>query len=141
MKEDKIFNNKFNSGDVEYEAFGKINVKSEFASGDLYEEYNETKIQNDIYEIFRHSKYFTEYSKNKKVPKGEIAEMYYYFDERIPETQEVTIVEKFIGVAEFMSISYDDLYKSLGTSYQEKIIRELDNKYGIFKKKKIKRLF
>lgn len=141
MKDDKIFNNKFNSGEVEYEAFGKLNVKSEFTSGDLYEEYNESKIQNDIYEIFVESKYYEEYTKSKKVPKGEIADLYYYFDERIPETHEVTIIEKFINVAEFMSISYDDLYKALGPSYQEKILRELDNKYGIFKKKKIKRLF
>jgi len=141
MKEDKIFNNKFNSGEVEYEAFGKLNIKSEFTSGDLYDEYNESKIQQDIYKIFTESKYYEEYSKSKKVPKSEIADMFYYFDERIPETGEVTIVEKFINVAEFMSMSYDDLYKSLGPSYQEKILRELDNKYGIFKKRKIKRLF
>jgi len=130
MKEDKIFNNKFNSGEVEYEAFGKLNIKSEFTSGDLYDEYNESKIQQDIYKIFTESKYYEEYSKSKKVPKSEIADMFYYFDERIPETGEVTIVEKFINVAEFMSMSYDDLYKSLGPSYQEKILRELDNKYG-----------
>lgn len=142
MKEDKIFNNKFNSGEVEYEVFGKINVNSDFSSNeDMFEDYSEKQLQQDIYRIFKDSKYFEEYSKSKKVPKSELAEMYYYFDERIPETNEVTIIEKFINVAEFMSISYDDLYKSLGPSYQEKIIRELDNKYGIFKKRKIKRLF
>lgn len=142
MKEDKIFNNKFNSGEVEYEVFGKINVNSDFAtSSDMFEDYNEKQIQKDIYTIFKESKYYEEYSKNKKVPKSEIANLYYYFDERIPETNEVTIIEKFINVAEFMSISYDDLYRELGPSYKEKIIKELDNKYGIFKKRKIKRLF
>lgn len=142
MKEDKIFNNKFNSGEVEYEVFGKININSDFAtSDDMFEDYNEKQIQKDIYTIFKESKYYEEYSKNKKVPKSEIANLYYYFDERIPETNEVTIIEKFINVAEFMSISYDDLYRELGPSYKEKIIKELDNKYGIFKKRKIKRLF
>ena len=142
MKEDKIFNNKFNSGEVEYEVFGKININPDFAtSDDMFEDYNEKQIQTDIYTIFKESKYYEEYSKNKKVPKGEIANLYYYFDERIPETNEVTIIEKFINVAEFMSISYDDLYRELGPSYKEKIIKELDNKYGIFKKRKIKRLF
>jgi len=142
MKEDKIFNNKFNSGEVEYEAFGKMNIVSDLTStDDVFEEYNERQLQEDIYKIFVESKYYEEYLKNKKVPKSEIANLYYYFDERIPETSEVTIVEKFINVAEFMNISYDDLYRELGPVYKEKILREMDNKYGIFKKRKIKRLF
>ena len=141
MKEDKIFNNKFNTGEVEYEVFGKITVKNEFSSGDLYEDYNESKLQEDIYKIFIESKYYGDYTKNKKVPKSEVAEIYYYFDERLPDTAELTAVDKFINIAEFMSISYEVLYQELAPVYKEKLLRELDNKYSIFSKRKIKRLF
>jgi len=141
MKDDKIFNNRFNSGEVEYEVFGKISMLNDFSTADAFDEYNEQKIQKDIYEIFVVSKYYEEYIKNKKVPKSEVAEIYYYFDDRLPETEEVTAVEKFINIAEFMSISYEVLYQELGPVYKEKLLRELDKKYQVFSKKKIKRLF
>lgn len=141
MKEDKIFNNKFNTGEIEYEVFGKISLKGSNSDGDSYEEYNEKKLQEEIYDIFINSKYYEEYIKNKKVPKSEVSEIYYYFDDRIPQTDEVTAVEKFINIAEFMSISYEVLYQELAPVYKEKLLRELDNKYDIFTKRKIKRLF
>jgi hypothetical protein len=40
-----------------------------------------------------------------------------------------------------MTISYDVLYQELGPVYKEKILRELDGKYDIFNRRKIKRLF
>jgi len=141
MKEDKIFNNKFNTGEVEYEVFGKITPKAEFLSGDLYEEFNEKKLQDDIYKIFIESKYYDDYAKNKKVPKSEVAEIYYYFDDRLPESSDLTAVDKFINIAEFMNLSYEVLYQELAPVYKEKLLRELDGKYGIFTKRKIKRLF
>jgi len=141
MKEDKIFNNKFNTGEIDFEIFGAINIRPESEDFDIFDEYNARKIQEDIYDIFASSKYYEEYSKNKKVPKSEIANVYYYFDERLEENGNVTIIDKFINVAEFMNISYEDLYRELGPVYKEKILRELDHKYQIFKKRNIKRLF
>jgi hypothetical protein len=141
MKDDKIFNNKFNAGEVEYEVFGKISVKEDFASQDAFDEYNERKIQQDIYAIFIESKYYEDYSKSKKVPKSEVADIYYYFDERLPASDDVTAVDKFINIAEFMNLSYDVLYQELGPVYKEKLLRELDGKYDIFNRRKIKRLF
>jgi hypothetical protein len=141
MKEDKIFNNKFNTGEVEYEVFGKISIKGDHSTGDSYDEYNEKKLQEEIYNIFIDSNYYQEYIKNKKVPKSEVAEIYYYFDERIPHSDEISAVERFINIAEFMNLSYEVLYQELAPVYKEKLLRELDNKYGIFTKRKIKRLF
>lgn len=141
MKDDKIFNNKFNAGEVEYEVFGKISVKETFASPDAFDEYNDQQIQKDIYEIFIKSKYHDEYIKTKKVPKNEVADIYYYFDERIPATKDITAIDKFINIAEFMNIAYETLYHELGPVYKEKLLRELDGKYSIFTKRKIKRLF
>ena len=141
MKEDKIFNNRFNTGEIDFEIFGAISIRPESEDADIFDEYSAKKIQEDIYEIFVTSKYYAEYSKNKKVPKSEIANVYYYFDERLEESSNVTIIDKFINVAEFMNLSYDDLYRELGPVYKERILRELDRKYKIFEKRKIKRLF
>ena len=53
----------------------------------------------------------------------------------------MSAIEKFVNIAEFMSMSYDVLYEELAPTYKEKLLKELDLKYGIFKKKRIHRLF
>lgn len=141
MKEDKIFNNRYNTGDLDFEAFGKIEVDDIHRPKDSFEEYIENKIQQDLYKIFTGAEFYEDYSKSKKVPRSEVANIYYYFDERLKTTEAITAIEKFINIAEFMSISYDVLYDELAPTYKEKILKELDHKYGIFKKKKIHRLF
>jgi hypothetical protein len=141
MKEDKIFNNKYNTGEIEFEQFGKIQVHDSHAQKDIYEEYTEINLQQQLYVIFKEAEFYEEYSKSKKVAKTEVAKMYYYFDERIPGTKDIPAVEKFISVAEFMSIPYETLYEELGPVYKEALLRELDGKYNIFSKRKIKRLF
>jgi hypothetical protein len=140
-KEDKIFNNRYNTGDIEYEVFKKIQVHDKFAPRDTLEEYAEQQMQEDLYVIFQNSTYFTEYSTNKKFSRSEVAIIYYYFDERLPNTKDVPAVEKFIAIAEFMGVPYEALYEELGPVYKEAIIKELDNKYKIFKRRNIKRLF
>ena len=141
MKEDKIFNNRYNTGDLEFEQFGKIEPNDIHKPHDGFEDYIAQTIQNDLFKIFQESKFYDEYSKSKKVTRGESAEIYYYFAERLSTSEAITSIEKFINIAEFMSISYEILYEELAPSYKEEILKELDKKYGIFKKKKIHRLF
>ncbi|MFM2010006.1 MAG: hypothetical protein RLZZ479_397 [Bacteroidota bacterium] len=141
MKEDKIFNNRYNTGDLEFEQFGKIEVNDIHRPKDFFEEYIENQLQKDLYQIFISSEFYDEYNKSKKVPRSEVAQIYYYFDERLKETEAITAIERFINIAEFMSISYDVLYDELSPAYKEKLLKELDLKYGIFKKRKIYRLF
>jgi hypothetical protein len=139
MKEDKIFNNSFNRGDIEYELFGEIKVVQE-ATGDLYEDYIETKLQEDLYKIYKESPYSGDFEKTRKNSKSVLAEIYYYFDDRL-KSDDMSAVERFTAIAEFMTAPYDTLFNELGSAYQDRIIRELDGKYKIFAKKNIKRLF
>jgi hypothetical protein len=141
MKEDKIFNNRYNAGDIEYEPFKKIQIHDKFASRDIIEEYSDIQLQENLYAIFIASEYFEEYSKNKKFFKSEIANIYYYFDERLMNSTAIPAVEKFVVIAEFMNIPYEVLYEELGPVYKEALLKELDGKYNIFRKKNIKRLF
>ena len=143
MKEDKIFNNKYNSGDIEYEVFGEIKMLDQSAALDGYESYLESKVQEELYQIFINSPYYTnaEPGKSSKVPRSEVATIYYYFEERLSEQEEVTPVEKFTRIAEFMTIPYEVLYQEISPAHKEKLLRELDSKYHVFSKNKIKRLF
>jgi hypothetical protein len=141
MKEDKIFNNRFNTGDLEFEVFGAIKLQGEGNPSDIYEEYIETKMQQDVYNIFIESPYYEEYSKNRKVSKNTVAEIYYYFDDRLPNSNDTSAIDRFTNIAEFMGIPYDVLYNELAPTYKEKLLRELDQKYHVFKRNKIKRLF
>lgn len=141
MKEDKIFNNRYNTGDLEFEQFIKIEVNDLHKPKETFDEYIEQQIQKDLYSIFKASNFYEEYSKSKKVPRNEVAQIYYYFDERLASSEAITAIEKFINIAEFMCISYDILYEELAPVYKEALLKELDHKYGIFQKKKIYRLF
>ncbi len=140
-KEDKIFNNRYNTGDIEYEVFKKIQVHDSFMPKDTVEEYVEQRMQEEIYNIFKGSHYFEEYSKNKKFSRSEVAIIFYYFEERLNNSQDIPAIEKFIAIAEFMCVPYEVLYEELAPLYKEALIRELDGKYNIFKKRNIKRLF
>jgi len=139
MQEDKIFNNSFNRGDIDYELFGEVRVIQDTTS-DLYEEYIDNQLQEDLYHIYRSSPYCGDFEKTRKNSKSILAEIYYYFDDRL-DTVDMTMVERFIAISEFMTAPYDVLFNELGSAYQDRIIRELDGKYNIFAKKNIKRLF
>lgn len=141
MKDDKIFNNRYNTGDLEYEVFGEIKLHENSTPGDAYEEYIEQKIQEDIYNIFRSSPYYSEDKKPTKVSRSAVADIYYYFEERLPDSEDISATDKFTHIADFMGIQYEVLYDEISNVHKEKILRELDKKYAIFSKKKIKRLF
>jgi hypothetical protein len=51
------------------------------------------------------------------------------------------LMEKFIAVADFMEMGYEVLYREMSVKHKEVLLKEMDEEYGIFKKKKIHRLF
>jgi hypothetical protein len=141
MKEDKIFNNRYNTGEVEYEVFGQIKVHSSFLPKDVFDEYDDNEIQNDLYEVFVNADFYKEYVKNKKVLRGDVTKIYYYFDTNLKNSKNLSPVTKFIAIADFMSIPYELLYEEMPPTYKEEILKELDQKYNIFAKRNIHRLF
>lgn len=141
MKEDKIFNNRYNTGEIDYEVFGAIKVHDKYLPKDSFEEFADNQLQENLYELFLEADFYEEYSKNKKVIRSDVSRVYYYFDDNLKNSKGMTAIEKFIAVAEFMSIPYEQLYEELAPVYKEALLKELDGKYNIFQKKNIKRLF
>jgi hypothetical protein len=54
---------------------------------------------------------------------------------------EFSFSEKFVCICDLISVPYSKAYETIPIRYREIIIAELENKYGVLSKRKIKRLF
>jgi hypothetical protein len=145
---DKIMNNSFNSGEVNYEAFGgEIKIEPsvlglyEDQFGDLIEYRVKSMLDTELYTIFKDSPYHEKYKLPKRIDKSDMVKMFYYFKERIIKIGKFSNVELFIGFAEFFQINYDALYADISVMDKEYILREVSEKYGLESKIKTKKLF
>jgi len=140
MKEDKIFGNKFNTGEVEYEAFPKIRIDTP-ENLDILEDYNAMEMQKELLRIFEGAPFYANYTTNRKIPKGESCEIFYHFEKELKLTKDLRTMEIFLLVADFMEMKYETLYKEISVKHKESILKDMDEEFGIFKKKNIHRLF
>jgi hypothetical protein len=147
LNNDKIFGNAFNSGDTEFEVFGKLKIHGDYNVFDSeftdnsYESYEKSELQKEIYAIFIEAPFYEKYSRIKQVPKNDMAKIYYYFADPIRKKNRFTIIDIFIEISNFMNLNFKDMFHNLLPLDKQLIIQELDNIYGILKKRKIKKLF
>ena len=148
MKEDKIINNSFNSGELNYQEFTQtIKVDNRVSSlyddllGDVIEHRTIQLLNEEIYKIFEDSPYFKKYKVPKRVDKNDMLKMYYYFKDAIMKKKSFSPMEMFIGFAEFFQINYDQLYGEIRVLDKEALLKELNEKYGLKDRIKTKRLF
>jgi hypothetical protein len=139
MKEDKILNNTYNSGDTGHEDFHGVMKIHDMVAG-RYNDYNsdnliEVRLQNsileDIYDIFETSTYYEKYKPKKKGDKNDILKIYYFFKEALLKFNKYSLIDIFVGVAEFFEINYDTLYGEIGVHDKQLILKELDGKYQL----------
>jgi hypothetical protein len=146
-KDDKIFGNDYNTGNIEFEFFSTIKVKEEFSSttskeftDNSYTAWEKEQLREDLYEIFENAPFRDKYAKIKKVPKNEMVRIYYYFSDQLHEGKYST-VQVFTEIAEFMKMNYKDMFHQLLPVDKQNIVRELGEEYNIAALKKQKRLF
>jgi len=145
---DKIINNSFSSGEINYQDFG-LTIKIDSAVAGLYEdqlgdiiEYRTKQLINEkIYEIFLESVYYEKYKNPKRVDKNDMIKMYYFFKIALSKIKNFSAMEIFIGFAEFFQINYDQLYSEIRILDKEAILKELSEKYVLKDRIKTKRLF
>jgi len=139
-KEDKIFNNRYNTGEVDFVPFPaiRIDLPDNF---DVLDEYQSLELQKQLLVIFQSAPFFSNFENTRKIPKGESSKIFYYFEEELTKIREMRLMEKFIVVADFMEMSYETLYKELSIKHKETLLKDMDDEYGIFKKRNIHRLF
>lgn len=149
MKEDKIINNSYNTGEMDFEAFtGVIKIDDRVSS--LYEdEHSENmyerriikKLNEDIYTLFQESPFHEKYKNPKRVDKSDMIKMYYYFKDKLLKEKSYSSTQIFMGFAEFFQINYDQLYKEVGVMDKENMLKELHSHNGLKNKIKSKKLF
>lgn len=146
VSQDKIFGNDYNTGNLDFEEYNLPKVDTFYADDNLNEcydsyEYNRKKILEEKIDL-----YFSEsepgkiLGNKKKLPKQVLSQVYVAIRERFTEN-DYTGSEIFTGIAEYFSINYEVFYENLPSIYREELVRELDEKYGVLKKKGVKRLF
>jgi hypothetical protein len=149
MKEDKILNNSYNSGNSEYNVFTEsiqINAKvanqyKDNLSDDIVDVRREKKIAEQIYSYFSDSEFFEKYKIPKRVDKSDMIKMFYFFKKKLLPEKTFSNIEIFIGFAEFFQINYDQLYTEIGVKDKDEILRELHSDSNIKNKIKTKKLF
>jgi len=149
LKEDKIINNSYNTGEMEFEAFTS-SMKIDDRVSSLYEDqHNENQIEvrtlknlnEDIYSIFLESPFYSKYKNPKRVDKSDLLKMYYYFKDGLIPKKIYSPTQIFIAFAEFFQINYDILYSEIGVSDKEGLLREIQSHVGLKRKIRTKRLF
>jgi hypothetical protein len=144
---EKILNNKYNSGELDYEAFGEFVISESWVNTQnthsTHDNYESKMLYEDIYRIFKESYLYEKYYPKigTRVKKDEIMEVFNYINDNLKAPERYTFVEKVVAIADFMNINYKVMYSILDISAKEKILDELNDKYDIFKKKNIKKLF
>jgi hypothetical protein len=145
-KNDKIFGNDFNTGNVEFEFFGKIKIKDEWNpeseefTDNSYEGWERQQLREELYNIFDESSFREKYSKIKKVPKTEMVRIYYHFSDKVSKDK-YSSVQVFTEIAEFMKMNYKEMFHQLLPVDKQRIVQELNDEFNVLDKRNIKRLF
>lgn len=104
------------------------------------EEYlHRKKLEETVFTAFQSSRWYP-LSYKKKIPKDLIPHLFQDVLEKLEET-EFGFSEKFVVICDFVSVPYSKAYELIPAKYKEIIINELENKYGVLSRRKIKRLF
>lgn len=149
MKEDKIINNSYNTGETEYEVFSATMKIDDKVSGLYEDQYSENMIEvrtvkflnEEMYELFLESPFHTKYKNPKRVDKSDMVKMYYYFKEKLIRKKAFSNAQIFMAFAEFFQINYDQLYGEIGVLDKEGLLRELNSQKSMKSKIQTKKLF
>jgi hypothetical protein len=104
------------------------------------EEYlHRKKLEELVYEAFQTSRWFP-LSYKKKIPKDLVPHLFQEILEKL-EDSEFSFSEKFVSICDYVQIPYAKAYEIAPIKYKEIIINELEAKYSILTKRKIRKLF
>ena len=139
---DKIFGAHNNpTKEADYSDNFEVDSNHKFVENyyDEQEYLHKKRLEEVVYEAFQTSRWFP-LSYKKKIPKDLIPHLFQEVLEKLDET-EFSFSEKFVCICDYIQIPYTKAYEIAPIKYRELIINELEVKYKILSKKKIKRLF
>jgi hypothetical protein len=143
---DKIFNNDYNTGNLDFEEYGPPKVDNDYVESHMESYYDSNEYHFKMQVMERVDRFFksTDAGKvigmKKKIPKQMLSNIYLLIKKEFPNG-ELTEIEYFIAVADYFGISYEILYENIPAIHRESLVRELDGKYSILKKRGMRKLF
>lgn len=146
ISHDKIFGNDYNTGNLDFEEYNLPKVDTFYAEDNLrecydsYEYHRKKELEAKVDAYFIESELGQVLGNKKKLPKQVLPQVYIAIREKFTNN-DYAGSEIFITIAEYFGINYEVLYENIPSIYREELVRELDNKYGVLKKRGVKRLF
>jgi len=146
IKFDKIFNNDYNVGNLDYEDFGTPKVEKTYADKHMESYYNSSEYhaRMEIMEVidvfFSQSEIGKTIGLKKKIPKQMLSKIYLLLKDAF-KPNELSEADYFTSVADYFGMSYEILYSNIPAIYREYIVKEMDDKYSILKRRGLKKLF
>lgn len=143
--DDKIFQNDYNTGNIDHEYFPELKIDGDYSTSYLNnfynsEEYVERKeLDEKIFALFEESRW-ANFSIRKKFPKDHLPHIFTYLRKGLND-QGHTGVDMFIAISDFLDVNYEKLYDLIGVKYKEEILVELEKKFQVLSSKNEKRLF
>lgn len=125
-------NDRFTQSTLSIDPMASENYK-EILSEDLDEIYNLKQLDEALSELYINSPWYSKYGTNiKKVERGDMSDIYYYFKERLENTKMFSIVHIFCAICEFFDFNYKYVYNDI-VSLRDKahILEALEEKYGL----------
>lgn len=144
MKEDKIFNNTYgdhSTGDdpisfnVAPSYIDDIDPDDRTHYDLLFEKIDELIKGSE----FEHLNKMTQDGVIKKLNKVQINKVFFYIIEKIGPIY--TRIDLFSVLSDYFDVFPNKFYNSLSNKFKDELIKELDDKYNILEKRKIRKLF
>jgi hypothetical protein len=142
--EDKIFNNTYGEQELSGESINfKVSPRYE-TDLDIDEKMHYDLLFQKVDELIKNSEFIhlnkvTENGIIKKLNKVQINKVFFYIIEHIGN--DYTMVDLFSVVSDYFDIFPNKFYTSLSNKFKDELIKELDEKYDVIKKKGIQKLF
>lgn len=145
MRNDKIFDNNFDSPDFELNGQIKFDLDPSMEDSRSQEEQIHYEIiARKIHELIQKSRFkifnvVDDLGRCTKLKKADINEVYgFIIDELVANYSRIDLYSE---LCVYFDIKPDKFYSSLSNVYKEDLIQELDIRTGILDKKNIKKLF
>lgn len=143
--DDKILDNQFNKGEIDYQTHKAIEVDPAWSNAHSQQYYNSHDYYrkhelNDIIESVYQDTVWVKHYQNKKIPKQELSQIFAFFKERIKDDT-YSNIEIFIGVGDFLDVNYKILYEMVAPEFKIELLQELNKQFKKLKEDNIIKLF
>ena len=144
-KRDKIFDNKFEEQEHEFDPNMSFEVAPAFTDNrDEEDKIEEDIIMDRVHELVSNSKFkkfnvLDEFNQTTKLKKIDINDIYDFMNESL--CRKHSMITVFSVLCDYFNINPTKFYSSLGNKFKEDLITELDKSTGVLGKRNINRLF